>query len=50
MFAVIGAKEVEERSLSLTTRAAGDLGSFSLDEAISKMQKAVEDAVEVHEV
>ena len=49
LYAVIGQREVEERSLSLTSRAAGDLGSFGLDEAIGKMKRAVDDSVEVHE-
>ena len=36
MFAVIGEKEVEGRTLALTSRAKGDLGSFTLDDAIAK--------------
>ena len=50
IFAVIGAAEVEARSLALTSRKGGDLGSFSLDEAISKMVTAQETSVEPHEV
>ena len=50
MFAVIGAAEVEGRTLSLTSRKAGDLGTFTLDEAIGKMSRAVETYSEMHEV
>ena len=49
MFAVIGAAEVEGRSLALTSRKGGDLGSFALDAAISKMQEAEEKSIEPHD-
>ena len=49
MYAVIGAKEVEERSLSLTSRVKGDLGSFGLDDALGQMKRAAEGYIEVHE-
>jgi len=49
MYAVIGEKESSGRTLALTSRAKGDLGSFGLDEAIGKMKGAVEGYVEVHE-
>jgi len=41
-FAVIGEKEAAERTLAITARAGGDLGSFALDEAIEKMAAASE--------
>lgn len=41
-FAVIGEKEAAERTLAITARAGGDLGSFALDEAIEKMAAACE--------
>jgi threonyl-tRNA synthetase len=50
MFAVIGAAEVEGKTLSLTSRKAGDLGTFTLDDAVDKMSRAVEGYAEVHEV
>ena len=42
LYAVIGEKEVSERTLSITSRADGDLGSFGLDEALEKMSVASE--------
>ena len=50
MYAVIGKEEVEARTLSLTSRKAGDIGKKSLEEAIGLMSAAVDLNVEVHEV
>jgi len=50
VLAVVGKDEVEGRSLSLSSRKGGQLGSFSLEDAIDKMAKAVEASVEPHEV
>ena len=49
LYAVIGEKEVEGRTLSITSRADGDLGSFDLDEAISKMVSASESRAKTFE-
>ncbi|MEG4454586.1 threonine--tRNA ligase [Microcoleus sp. N9_A1] len=38
---VVGAKEVEANSLNIRTRAAGELGSISLDEAMGRLQAAI---------
>jgi len=48
-FAVIGEKEVDGRSLALTSRKGGDLGSFDLEEALAKMVHAQETSTELHE-
>jgi len=50
MYAVVGAAEVEGRSLALTSRKGGDLGSMALDEAVAKMADAQEKSVEPHEL
>ncbi len=39
--AVIGAKEVESNSLSIRTRASGELGSIPVDEVMEKMKQAI---------
>lgn len=41
VMAVVGAKEVESNSLSIRTRAAGDLGVISVVEVIERMQRAI---------
>ncbi len=41
VMAVVGAKEVESNSLSIRTRAAGDLGVISVAEVIERMQRAI---------
>jgi threonyl-tRNA synthetase len=41
VMAVVGTKEAEEHSLSLRTRASGDLGSISLDTTIEKLTMAI---------
>jgi threonyl-tRNA synthetase len=41
VMAVIGAKEVESESLSIRTRAAGDLGSISVAEVIERAVSAI---------
>ncbi|PSB39941.1 threonine--tRNA ligase [filamentous cyanobacterium Phorm 46] len=38
---VVGAKEVEANSLNIRTRAAGELGSISLDEVMGRLQAAI---------
>ncbi len=43
VMAVVGAKEVESNSLSIRTRAAGELGSIAVAEAIEKMKTAIVD-------
>ncbi len=41
VMAVIGAKEVETNSLSIRTRASGELGVISVDEVVSKVTEAI---------
>lgn len=41
VMAVVGAKEVESNSLSIRTRAAGELGSIAVPEVIEKMNEAI---------
>jgi threonyl-tRNA synthetase len=41
VMAVVGAKEAEEQSLSLRTRASGDLGSLSVDATLEKLITAI---------
>lgn len=41
VMAVIGAKEVETNSLSIRTRASGELGAISVDEVVSKITEAI---------
>ncbi|NET77370.1 MULTISPECIES: threonine--tRNA ligase [Okeania] len=41
VMAVVGAKEVESNSLSIRTRAAGELGSITVPEVIEKMTGAI---------
>jgi threonyl-tRNA synthetase len=41
VMAVVGAKEVESNSLSIRTRAAGDLGSISVPEVLTRLQTAL---------
>ncbi len=43
VMAIIGAKEVEAKTLSIRSRKHGELGAISVDEAISKMQVAISD-------
>ena len=50
MFAVIGEKEVEGRTLSVTSRKGGDLGEFQLDDFIDVMIRAQETCLEPHEL
>jgi len=50
MYAVVGAAEVEGRSLALTSRRGGDLGSLPLAVAIERMAVAHETNIEPHEV
>ncbi|MEG3863772.1 threonine--tRNA ligase [Microcoleus sp. herbarium12] len=38
---VVGAKEVEANSLNIRTRASGELGAISVDEAIARLQTAI---------
>ncbi|MBW4445756.1 MAG: threonine--tRNA ligase [Hassallia sp. WJT32-NPBG1] len=41
VMAVVGAKEVESNSLSIRTRASGELGSIPVDEVMDKMKQAI---------
>ncbi|MDM3857586.1 MAG: threonine--tRNA ligase [Aphanizomenon gracile PMC649.10] len=41
VMAVVGAKEVEANSLSIRTRASGELGVISVDEVVNKIQEAI---------
>ncbi|MEA5502247.1 threonine--tRNA ligase [Halotia wernerae UHCC 0503] len=41
VMAVVGAKEVETNSLSIRTRASGELGTISIDEVVDKMKNAI---------
>lgn len=41
VMAVIGAKEVESNSLSIRTRASGELGAISVNEVVDKMKSAI---------
>ncbi|MBU7586952.1 MAG: threonine--tRNA ligase [Nostoc sp. TH1S01] len=41
VMAVVGAKEVETNSLSIRTRASGELGAISVDEVIQKLKDAI---------
>ncbi|MEC4895652.1 MAG: threonine--tRNA ligase [Oscillatoria sp. PMC 1051.18] len=43
VMAVVGAKEVENNSLSIRTRAAGKLGAIAVTEVIEKMKHAIGD-------
>jgi len=43
VMAVIGAKEVESNSLSIRTRASGELGAIPVPEVIEKMQAAIQE-------
>jgi len=41
VMAVVGAKEVESNSLSIRTRASGELGVIPVSEVLEKMQRAI---------
>jgi threonyl-tRNA synthetase len=41
VMAVVGAKEVESNSLSIRTRASGELGSIPVSEVMEKMKEAI---------
>ena len=41
VMAVVGAKEVESNSLSIRTRASGELGTIATDEVIEKLSQAI---------
>lgn len=41
VMAVVGAKEVESNSLSIRTRAAGDVGVIPVEEVLEKMKNAI---------
>jgi threonyl-tRNA synthetase len=41
VMAVVGAKEVETNSLSIRTRASGELGVISVDEVVQKLKDAI---------
>lgn len=42
VMAVVGAKEMETNSLSIRTRAAGDLGVISVEEVVAKLESAIQ--------
>ena len=42
VMAVVGAKEVESKSLSVRTRASGELGAIAVSEVLEKLQGAIE--------
>ncbi|MEA5568889.1 threonine--tRNA ligase [Anabaena sp. UHCC 0399] len=41
VMSVIGAKEVESNTLSIRTRASGELGAIPVDEVVDKMKEAI---------
>jgi threonyl-tRNA synthetase len=41
VMAVVGAKEVESNTLSIRTRASGDLGAIPVDEVLDKLKNAI---------
>lgn len=41
VMAVVGAKELETNTLSIRTRASGELGSIAVDEVVDKMKEAI---------
>ncbi|WP_017304444.1 threonine--tRNA ligase [Spirulina subsalsa] len=41
VMAIVGAKEVESQTLSIRTRASGDLGSMAVSEVLEKVQGAI---------
>ncbi|BAY34120.1 threonyl-tRNA synthetase [Nostoc carneum NIES-2107] len=41
VMAVVGAKEVETNSLSIRTRASGELGAIAVDEVLDKLKTAI---------
>lgn len=41
VMAIVGAKEVESNSLSIRTRASGELGALPVDEVLTKMEQAI---------
>lgn len=42
VMAVVGAKEMESNSLSIRTRATGDLGVISVEEVVAKLETAIQ--------
>jgi threonyl-tRNA synthetase len=42
VMAVVGAKEMEGNSLSIRTRATGDLGVISVEEVVAKLESAIQ--------
>jgi len=47
---VVGKEEIEQRTLTLTSRKGGKLGSMGFEDAIARMAVAVESSIELHEV
>ncbi|MFM7577743.1 MAG: His/Gly/Thr/Pro-type tRNA ligase C-terminal domain-containing protein, partial [Microcystaceae cyanobacterium] len=43
VMAVIGAKEVESQTLSVRTRASGELGAIAVSEIVPKLQTAMQE-------
>jgi threonyl-tRNA synthetase len=50
LLAIVGEKELEERTLSMRSRQVGELGAYDLDQILGFMKKAVDDNVELHEI
>ncbi|MEO1510357.1 MAG: His/Gly/Thr/Pro-type tRNA ligase C-terminal domain-containing protein, partial [Cyanobacteria bacterium J06633_23] len=42
VMAVIGAKEVEDNSLSIRTRQEGDLGAIAVPDVITRLKEALD--------
>ncbi|MDR7898096.1 His/Gly/Thr/Pro-type tRNA ligase C-terminal domain-containing protein [Thermosynechococcus sp. JY1334] len=41
MMGIVGAKEVESETVSIRTRAAGDVGAFPVKELVEKLTSAM---------
>lgn len=50
IMAVVGAKEKEGKQLSLRARKAGDLGTMSVDAALTAIKAAVDQALEIQDI
>jgi len=46
----VGAKEVEGNSLSVRTRASGELGSMAVGQVIGKLENAIGSASELRSI
>lgn len=50
VFGVVGTREVENRSINVRSRKAGDLGEAGVDDVLGRMQEAAQLAVDYHAV